>query len=127
MERIIIGKLGEKIATQFLIKNDWIILINNYRMRGDEIDIVARDKKGTLVFIEVKTLVMNNLSTFDTLMPEDNLTQAKLRKLKRVCEFFSRKYPHWIHEDIGWRIDLIVVELFANGEGVSAIRHYENI
>ncbi|HEX4104424.1 MAG TPA: YraN family protein [Candidatus Paceibacterota bacterium] len=126
-DNISIGRHGESIAVNYLIKNKWIVLTRNYKRKGDEIDIIAKSPDKTLVFLEVKTLVITSLSTLDALMPEDNLTSAKRRKLNRTCEFFARKNDYLIDEEMGWRIDLIAIELFANRIGVSALRHYENI
>ena len=50
----ITGKIGEKIAQEYLIKNDYEILVKNFRCKQGEIDIIAKDKN-ELVFIEVKT------------------------------------------------------------------------
>ena len=55
MSNISIGKNGEEIAKNYLIKNGYKIIDTNVRFsRFCEIDIIALDKK-TLVFVEVKT------------------------------------------------------------------------
>ena len=48
------GQHGEQMAVQFLQRQGYRILHQNYRCRGGEVDIVAWDGP-TLVFIEVKT------------------------------------------------------------------------
>ena len=48
------GQHGEQMAVQFLQRQGYCILHQNYRCRGGEVDIVAWDGP-TLVFIEVKT------------------------------------------------------------------------
>ncbi|HKZ46725.1 MAG TPA: YraN family protein [Thermodesulfobacteriota bacterium] len=52
--RISVGKQGESLATEFLRKNGYRIVENNFRNRYGEIDIIAIEGK-TIVFIEVKT------------------------------------------------------------------------
>ena len=52
--RISVGKKGESLAAEFLRKNGYRIVENNFRNRYGEIDIIAIEGK-TLVFIEVKT------------------------------------------------------------------------
>ncbi|MEK7689110.1 MAG: YraN family protein [Deltaproteobacteria bacterium] len=52
--RISVGKKGESLAAEFLRKNGYRIVENNFRNRYGEIDIVAIEGK-TVVFIEVKT------------------------------------------------------------------------
>ncbi|MCR4324789.1 MAG: YraN family protein [Candidatus Curtissbacteria bacterium] len=49
-----IGKIGEDAAVKFLQKNGYKIIEHNFRIRGGEIDIIAKDGK-TLVYVEVKT------------------------------------------------------------------------
>ena len=126
-----IGNWGEDRAAEHIQGKGYKILHRNYRHKwGDEIDIITKDKKGTLVFVEVKTLwesgIRNNElgnSEMDNLQPEDNLNFAKLRKLKRSCEFFANAHPELVG-DGGWRIDLVAVDVF---EDKSDCRHYENI
>jgi len=48
-----VGRLGEKIAAEFLAKKGYRILARNFRTRFGEIDLVAA-KDGVLVFVEVK-------------------------------------------------------------------------
>ena len=116
-----IGNLGEEKATDYLQGKSYKILHRNYHHKwGDEIDIITKDKKGILVFVEVKTIrKFGN----ENLQPEDNLNFAKLRKLKRSCEFFANAHPELVG-DGGWRIDLVAVDVF---EDKSDFRHYENI
>lgn len=52
--RLRLGKKGESLAADFLNKNGYRIVENNFRNRYGEIDIIAIDGK-TLVFVEVKT------------------------------------------------------------------------
>ncbi|MGC9968246.1 MAG: YraN family protein [Minisyncoccia bacterium] len=125
--RIKIGKLGEDIAYEYLIKRGWRVFERNYRRKSDEIDIIARSDDGTLVFCEVKSFTTGGgIASFARLMPEDNLTGAKLRKISRTCEFFARQHPEIVDEEKGWRIDLLAVDIGADGKA-SDIRHYENI
>lgn len=48
------GKIGEDIATNFLINNNYKILERNFRSNYGEIDIIGKDNT-TIVFFEVKT------------------------------------------------------------------------
>ena len=125
MDKAEIGKLGEELANIYLIKNDYKVIYRNYRRKSDEIDIIAKSKDEILVFFEVKTMT-RMMGYGQALLPEDNLTGAKFRKILRTCEFFARKYPALINEEKGWRMDLLAVDLSPNGR-LLAIRHYENI
>jgi len=48
------GKDSEQLAVEYLQKNGYMIIQRNYRTRGGEIDIIAKENN-TLVFIEVKS------------------------------------------------------------------------
>ena len=129
-----IGSLGEDAAARYLSSLNFSILERNVRMKFGEIDIVARDPKGTLVFVEVKTL--NRPSV---LSPEDNLTHAKFSKLSRACSAYANAHPALITESLGWRIDLVAVvidptiplapeyRIISFGKNNFAVSHYENI
>ena len=121
-----IGKMGEDIACEYLINRHWKVLGRNYRRKSDEIDIIARSKDKTLVFVEVKSLRRAEALLSAAFTPEDNLSSAKLHKISRTCEFFARKYSWLIDADRGWRIDLIAIDLNYDGSPID-LRHYENI
>ncbi|MEK7640761.1 MAG: YraN family protein [Patescibacteria group bacterium] len=115
-----IGAIGEDLACDFLIKKGYKILKRNYWKPWGELDIIAKDRDGVIVFVEVKA--MRRLPANSDLQPEDNLTRAKLIKLKRTAELFVSSRPELVDEERGYQIDLlaIVLEPFQ-------ISHYENV
>jgi len=118
-----IGNLGENIASRCLIQRGYKILEKNYRQKWGELDIIAKDPDGTLVFVEVKTMRQNN-PAIAGLNPEDNLTAAKLAKLQRTAQLFAGKHFDLIEDSRGWRIDLVAICL----SGVKqTVKHYKNI
>lgn len=116
-----IGKLGEDLACEYLVKNRYRVLERNYRKPWGEIDVIGRSPDRTLVFFEVKTVQER---TTTGLMAEDNLTQAKLKKLQRTCTLYAGRYPDQIDEEKGWRIDLLALTI---NEKDCDIKHYKNI
>lgn len=77
------GKLGEDLASTFLLENDYIILENNYCIRAvGEIDIIAK-KNNHLVFIEVK---LSNTNSFDD--PVYRVTKTKQKRLFATAEIY---------------------------------------
>lgn len=106
-KNIRIGSVGEDLACGYLRNCGYRIIGRNYRQKWGEIDIVSMDKDGTLVLVEVKTMVGNECG----IKPEDNLTRNKLLKLIRICESFVNSRPDLINERKGWRIDLVTVTL----------------
>ncbi len=124
-----LGRFGEDLACRFLKKRGYRILQRNYRKPWGEIDIIGRAPDRTLVFFEVKTLREGEGE--NSLQPEDNMTAAKLRKLRTVCAGFVAKNPRLINEESGWRIDVLAITvprgtMKIKGENC-AITHYENV
>lgn len=115
-----IGQIGEDAAVKFLKHKGYAIIERNHRQPWGEIDIVARAPDATLVFVEVKTFGRQSGSG---LVPEDNLTSAKLKKMRRAAEGYVAARGKQLREGVGWRIDVVAVEL---GDS-PAIRHYENL
>ena len=86
-----VGRMGEDVAAQFLRKKGFVILERNYRQPWGEIDIIA--EKGNVVrFVEVKTLSRETLPDISREMsdyrPEEQVHQAKLRKISRTAEMY---------------------------------------
>lgn len=77
-----IGSSGEEIAVHFLEGRGFRILQKNFRFGRGEIDLVAEEGE-TLVFVEVK--FRRSLSHG---LPEDSITPAKQRQIRRVAEGF---------------------------------------
>jgi len=50
MKNVETGKMGENIACQYLLKNSYLILARDHKERFNEIDIIARDPHGVLIF-----------------------------------------------------------------------------
>jgi len=50
-----VGAIGEQTAADYLVKQGYRILERNFRSRGGEVDIVAKDRQGCIAFVEVKT------------------------------------------------------------------------
>lgn len=50
-----LGIWGEEQARRHLERLGWKILAQRWRVRGGEVDLVARDIDGVVVFVEVKT------------------------------------------------------------------------
>ncbi len=103
-----IGKIGENITTEFLMKQGFSIVERNYRIRQGELDIVAR-KDDVLHFVEVKSIKVRDCShiTDLTISPEDNLTLHKWSKLLVAVESYlrSQNVPH----ETKYQIDLACV------------------
>lgn len=110
-----IGKIGEDLAANFLVKKGYQIIERNYRFSHGEIDIVAQLNE-TLVFVEVKT--RNNLEYGE---PEYAITKNKQRQIRKMAELYL--YDKNI-SDTDCRIDVIAILLKKKTE--YKINHIEN-
>jgi putative endonuclease len=50
-----LGKWGENLAASFLQGKGYTIIERDWKSGRRDIDIIARDEQGTVVFVEVKT------------------------------------------------------------------------
>lgn len=110
-----IGKMGEDIAMQYLMENDYKIIDQNFRCRQGEIDIVATDGK-ELVFIEVKTRTSNQYGE-----PCEAVNATKLKHILRVAEYYI--YIKKI-KNTYIRIDVIEVMI---GRAGNTVRHIKQV
>lgn len=103
-----IGKIGETLTRDFLMKQGFSILDLNYRTKHGELDIIAK-KDNILHFVEVKSIKVRDCSKIDNLVirPEDNLTDSKWSKLLTTLEIYLN-HKHVSHET-NYQIDLACV------------------
>jgi len=77
-----LGKKGEEMAQEFLLRKKYKILATNWRYIKDEIDIIAMHKS-QLVIVEVKTRRTNAFGE-----PEEAVTKKKQKFLVRAANAF---------------------------------------
>lgn len=76
-----LGNTGEELAAHYCESVlGWKIVERNARFTCGEIDLIARDSEGVLVFVEVKT---RKSARFGGV--EESLTPEKVRRFKRAC------------------------------------------
>ncbi|MBU0729978.1 MAG: YraN family protein [Proteobacteria bacterium] len=101
-----LGKVGERLAENYLIAQGYKILIRNYRTKIGELDLIAEDS-GDLVFVEVKTRTSELFGA-----PHEAITRAKQQKIARTAlEYMTR---NGINERAA-RFDVVGVMLQKNG------------
>lgn len=99
-ERMNMGLAGEDLACRELEKRGYTIVARRYRLRGGEIDIVARDGE-TLVFIEVKARSSHEFGS-----AAEAVTPLKQRQLTRLAtEYLMRHHLH----DHACRFDVVSI------------------
>ena len=108
-----LGKKGELIAIDFLIKNDYKILETNYRYLKAEVDIIAK-KNNVLVAVEVKT---RSTDYFED--PQDAVKPKKIKLLVSAIDFYVVDK----NLDVEVRFDIIAI-IYKNN--TSKIEHLED-
>lgn len=93
------GRLGEDRALEFLRAQGYRILARNYRWRGGEIDIIARDG-GCLSFIEVKARADERFSPV-----EEALTPQKRERLIQTAQHYIAKH----RPEVDLRFDVVAI------------------
>ena len=115
MKRSDTGRLGERLAKEFLEKQGYRVVESNYRCADGEIDIVAWHRDD-LVFVEVRSKRGRGFGT-----PEESITPVKMKKLKTVAWHYLQNHDNMPDS---WRIDVVAVEL--EGEKIARLELIEN-
>jgi putative endonuclease len=111
-----VAQLGEAAAARFLQHAGHSIIVQNYRCRYGEIDIVARDGP-SLVFVEVRARSSDRFGT-----PEESITEAKAQRMTRCALAYLSAHAA---EQEAWRIDLIAIDV-AHGR-ITRLEHYRHV
>jgi len=116
-ERQKIGKFGETLAKNYLLKKGYRIIDTNVKISFQEIDIICF-LKGEYIFVEVKTRTTDSYG-----QAEEAVDKRKLNNLKKAILIYFQNKNLYI-ENV--RIDIIAIEIniFKN---IAKIRHYINI
>ena len=77
-----LGKKGEQLAVDFLLKSGYDIIERNYRFDKAEVDIIAQIND-TLAIIEVKTR-----STTDFGNPQDFVKPKQIKRLVKAVDAY---------------------------------------
>jgi putative endonuclease len=109
-----LGKLGEEMASQFLIKKGFTILERNYFFDKAEIDIIAQKEAKTLVIVEVKT---RNSDFFGD--PQEFVTPAKIKRIVKA----ANEYVLTNNLDVEVRFDIIAI---LKNQKLEKIEHFED-
>lgn len=110
-----IGKLGEEIASMFLMKQGIKIITRNYRTKFGELDIVGKEKK-KIIFYEVKTISRENIFQNAKLeyKAEDNINKEKIRRIIKTANIYLKE--RFSHETPIFEINGITVILDTNNK-----------
>jgi len=94
-----LGKKGEQLAIEYLLKKGYQIIEKNYRYLKAEVDIIAK-KETVLVAIEVKTRTSNYFGN-----PQDFINPKKIKLLVSAIDFYVIEK----NLDVEVRFDIIAI------------------
>ena len=104
--RVKLGRRGEDLAAEDLIRSGYEIVARNWRCQAGEVDIVAcRD--GVYHFFEVRTRRGREYGT-----PEESVTPAKRQRMIDVALTYLGEHDL---NDVDWRVGFVAVEMDRTG------------
>ncbi len=110
-----LGVQGERVATDWLQQNGFLVVARNWRYRRFEVDIIAR-KSGFVIFVEVKTrkgVSFGEPIEFVSLSQEKNLAEAAQAYVEA--------------EDIDDEIRFDIIGIVLRGNEVPKITHLADV
>lgn len=114
MNNLGIGKFGEDLACIYLKKLGYKIVERNFRIRGGEIDIIAKDGE-ILVYVEVKTRTSRKFG-----LPEEAVGFHKIKFLERAAKFYRVSKNNLPDLE---RIDVVAVDLSEKEPNIKLIKN----
>lgn len=109
-----LGKIGEEIAAQYLLKRGYKILRRNFYFDKAEIDIIAQKEVDTVVMVEVKT---RNSDFFGD--PQSFVTPTKIKLMVKAANEFVISNEM----DVEVRFDIIAI---LKNNKQERLEHFEN-
>ena len=108
-----LGKRGESFAARYLRERGSDIIAANVSYRVGEIDLIAREPDGTIVFVEVKTRSTASFGTAEAVTPH------KLARMRRAA-------VQWLDGKPLATVRFDVIALVVNGEGFE-LEHFTGV
>jgi len=97
-----VGRRGEQLAVELLEQQGLTIVSRNWRCREGELDIVAHDRRNTLVICEVKTRTGDRFGS-----GAEAVTSGKRRRIRRLAQLWLAEFK--ARKDLVVRFDVISV------------------
>ena len=108
------GIRGEAEVAKYLRKKGYTLLASQWRCRFGELDLVARDKRGTVCFVEVKLRSGGAIA-----LPREFVDRRKQARLRAAAAAYISTHDL----DAPARFD--VAEVYAENDGTLRIEYLE--
>lgn len=121
-----IGRLGEEIAVEYLMREKFSLIKQNTWLAGAEIDIIAA-KNHKIHFIEVKTVSYETKKeliaavTHETWRPEERVDHNKRRKIAKAVSQYTQK-----EEADDWQVDVLAIRVVPR-ETYATVNYLEHV
>lgn len=109
-----LGKIGEELAAQYLLRNGYKILRRNFYFDKAEIDIIAQKEEETVVIVEVKT---RNSDFFGD--PQSFVTPGKIKNLVKAANEYV------VSNDLEVEVRFDIIAILKN-QKTESLEHFEN-
>lgn len=109
------GDRGEAQVAKYLRKRGYTLLASQWRCRFGELDLVARDRRGTVCFVEVKLRSDHSIG-----LPREFVDGRKQERLRTAAAAYLSAYEI----DAPARFD--VAEVYAENDGALRVEYLEN-
>lgn len=109
----VLGKRGEAFAARYLRERGAEIIAANVSYRVVEIDLIAREADGTIVFVEVKTRATPSFGVAEAVTPQ------KLARLRKAA-------AQWLDGKPLSSVRFDVITLLERGQGF-ALEHFKGV
>ncbi|MDO4314678.1 MAG: YraN family protein [Oscillospiraceae bacterium] len=109
------GDRGEAETAKYLRRKGYTLLASQWRCRFGELDLVARDRRGTICFVEVKLRSANSIG-----LPREFVDGRKRERLRAA----AAAYLSACEIDAPARFD--VAEVYAENDGTLRVEYLED-
>jgi len=111
-----LGNRGEAEVAKYLRKKRYTLLASQWRCRFGELDLVAKEPKGTVCFVEVKLRGEGSIAA-----PREFVDGRKQQRLRTAASLWLAQKEM---EDVPARFD--VAEVYAESDGTLRVEYLED-
>jgi putative endonuclease len=109
------GNRGEAEVARFLRKQGYVLLASQWHCRFGELDLVAKDRRGTICFVEVKLRGAGSIA-----LPREFVDARKQERLRKTAAVYMSSHDL----DVPARFD--VAEVYEEQDGTLRVQYLES-
>ena len=109
------GNRGEAAVANYLRKQGYVLLASQWRCRFGELDLVVKDRRGTICFVEVKLRGAGSIA-----LPREFVDVRKQERLRKTAAAYLSSHDL----DVPARFD--VAEVYEEHDGTLRVQYLES-